>query len=252
VAREATDLLARARAALYGADSLKTFTAERKRLADAAKQDGDAAAAGAIGKLAKPPVSAWAVNRLWRDARKDFAALLAAGDKLRSGDFAAGKEQRDVLARLRTRAATILADDGHNPSVAVLGRITTTLQALSATGGFDPDPPGQLGADRDPPGFEVLTGKPVTVHTKPLAGERAAKPKVDDITSKREQRLHEAAVDRAKRTADRLRHAATAQAQVVDELRAKLRDAEADLKEANNKANAAEKDLARTTREGER
>src|SRR5688572_19212665 len=118
MARESSDPLGKARAALYAADSLKGFTAERKRLADAAKKDGDAAAAAAIGKLAKPSVSAWAVNRLWRDARKEFDALFAAGDQLRAGDFAAGKQQRDVLGRLRTRAATILAEDGHSPSVA--------------------------------------------------------------------------------------------------------------------------------------
>jgi hypothetical protein len=47
---------------------------------------------------------------------------------------------------------------GNAASEATLRRVTTTLSALAATGGFAPDPSGALSADRDPPGFEALEG----------------------------------------------------------------------------------------------
>ncbi|HTM19701.1 MAG TPA: hypothetical protein VL172_04310, partial [Kofleriaceae bacterium] len=115
--------------------------------------------------------------------------------------------------------------------------------ALSAIGSFDPDPPGALAADRDPPGFEVLTGK--VTSSLPAPRRREAEKKAASAGAARAARQHAAALERAQRTAERLRHAATAQAAVVDELRAKLRAAEADLKEASNRATAAEKELAK-------
>jgi hypothetical protein len=41
-----------------------------------------------------------------------------------------------------------------------LRRVTTTLSALAASGGFAPDAEGALLEDRDPPGFEVLGAVP--------------------------------------------------------------------------------------------
>ncbi|HYU14862.1 MAG TPA: hypothetical protein VEL05_02270, partial [Candidatus Acidoferrum sp.] len=137
---------------LYAAP-LATFTAERKRLADELRAAGAGEAAEHVAKLGKPSVSAWVVNRLYRDARPDVDALLHAGRRMRAGDVAATRDQRAVLARLHQRAALALRAGGHAASPAMLRRVTTTLQALSAIGSFDPDPPGQLVEDRDPPGF---------------------------------------------------------------------------------------------------
>ncbi|HVK77128.1 MAG TPA: hypothetical protein VM734_27665 [Kofleriaceae bacterium] len=144
---------------LYGAP-LSAFTAERKRLADALRATGAKPAAAAVAKLPRPAMSAWVVNRLYREARDDLDALLAAGARLRTGDRAALDAQRTALARLRARAAEVLAGDGHAASPATLQRVATTLQALSATGGFAPDPPGRLLTDRDPPGFEAIVAVP--------------------------------------------------------------------------------------------
>ncbi len=140
---------------LYGV-ALSRFTAERKRLADALRAEGDRSLAARVAALARPTLPAWVVNQLWRRARRDMEALFAAGQRMRSGEPGAWQEQRAVLARLAVAAGEVLRGDKHGASPATLRRVTTTLQALSAHGSFAPDPAGRLVADRDPPGFEVL------------------------------------------------------------------------------------------------
>ncbi len=132
------------------------FVNERKRLAGELKTAGDKSGATRLGKLPRPPISAWTVNQLWWKARDAFDELLETADKLRGGDLGAQSEHRDAITKLRLRAAEILGDAGHAATESTLRRVATTLAALAATGGFDPDPPGALGADRDPPGFEAL------------------------------------------------------------------------------------------------
>lgn len=142
---------------LYGA-ALSAFTTERKRLADQLKAAGSKGSAGVVAKLPKPSMSAWVVNALWRGDRKDMDALMEAGARVRDGDRDGLDDQRAALARLRTRAVKVLEGDGHAASPATIQRVATTLQALSAIGTWDPDEPGRLVADRDPPGFDVMMG----------------------------------------------------------------------------------------------
>src|SRR5688572_20852784 len=131
------------------------FVNERKRLAGELKAEGDKAGATRLGKLPRPPISAWTVNQLWWQARDEFDALFESAEKLRGGDLGATAEHRDATSKLRQRAQQILAEAGHAATESTLRRVTTTLAALAATGGFDPDPEGALSADRDPPGFEA-------------------------------------------------------------------------------------------------
>ena len=140
--------------ALYRAP-LDQFVAERKRLAQELKVAGDKEGATRLGKLGRPPLSAWAVNQLWWHARASFEQLLAAAEGVRAGDSGAPSAHRETLAKLRARAAALLAEHGHAAPDATLRRVATTLAALAASGGFDPEPPGALAADRDPPGFDV-------------------------------------------------------------------------------------------------
>jgi hypothetical protein len=132
------------------------FVTERKRLAGELKAAGDKEGAAKLAKLTRPPVSAWTVNQLWWHDRDAFEAMLATAERLREGDLGAGPAHRDAIAKLRARAAAILAGDGHGASEATLRRVTTTLSAIAAAGGFAPDPPGALTEDRDPPGFETM------------------------------------------------------------------------------------------------
>lgn len=166
------------------------FVATRDRLVGELKAGGDKAAASALAKRKRPSISAWAVNQLWWHARADVEALFAIAARVRGGDLASSGAHRDALAKLRTRAAALL---GGAPAEAVLRRVATTLSALAALGGFDPDPPGALMADRDPPGFEALAGF-ATAEPPParlVSVAPAAPVVVRDDTHEREQRERE-------------------------------------------------------------
>jgi hypothetical protein len=147
---------------------LSEFVAERKRLATELKLAGAADAAKSLLARKRPTMSAWVVNQLYWHARDAFDDMLETAARLRKGDLKASADHRNAIATLRKRASTILSEAGHSPTEATLRRVTTTLSALAATGGFDPDPPGALAEDRDPPGFEA-----VGIPSEPL--ERAAK-----------------------------------------------------------------------------
>jgi hypothetical protein len=135
---------------------LDEFVAERKRLAAELKRGGDAEAAKELLARKRPTMSAWVVNQLYWHARDAFDDMLKTAERLRKGDLKASADHREAIATLRRRAAAILTDAGHSATEATLRRVTTTLSALAATGGFDPDLPGTLAEDRDPPGFEAV------------------------------------------------------------------------------------------------
>ncbi len=135
---------------------LSQFVAERKRLAGELKAAGDTAGAKRLLARTRPTVSAWIVNQLYWHARDAFDEMLATAEQLRKGHIKASGHHREALAKLRQRAAVMLEDSGHAATEATLRRVTATLSALAATGSFDPDPPGALAADRDPPGFEAI------------------------------------------------------------------------------------------------
>jgi len=141
--------------ALYRAP-LETFVAERKRLVSELKAGGDKAGATRLAGLARPPISVWAVNQLWWEAREAFDELFAAAARLRRGDLGATHAHRDAMTKLRTRAETVLTAAGHATTEATLRRIMTDLSAVAAAGTFDPDPPGALTGDREPVGFDVI------------------------------------------------------------------------------------------------
>lgn len=178
-----------------------SFIAERKRLAGELKAAGEPASAAKLGKLARPPISAWVVNQLWWQARDAFDKLLDTADQLRKNDLGATAAHRDAIAKLRARASVILGDAGHAASESTLRRVTQTLSALAAASGFDPDPPGSLSADRDPPGFEAVgialpaAHKAAPQATPPVKHDEPAKPAHDELADARRKRT-EAAADR--------------------------------------------------------
>lgn len=231
---------------LYGAP-LSEFTAARKRLADALKAAGSKAAASAVNKLPRPAMSAWVVNQLWRAARDDFDALVDAGARVRDGERGALDDQRAALARLRARAATVLTADNHAASPATLQRVATTLQALSALGTWDPDRPGRLIGDRDPPGFDVMLGAVLdTPAPAPRAAPRdaaapapRAAPKTDEQAAARK-----AAADKAARARVRAAEQALLERAVEGQKKLVVQRS-ADLANARSEVAAAEAALAR-------
>jgi hypothetical protein len=194
-----------------------TFVAERKRLAGELKAAGDKAGATTLGKLGRPPISAWAVNQLWWQARLEFDALLETAKRMRGGDLGATPAHRDALNALKTRAAKILADAGNAAQDATLRRVATTLSAIAAHGGFGPDAAGALTEDRDPPGFDaigmvapvapVVAPPPAAVTLKPGGEPDAAAAETERqrlLAAAAEQHRHELEVKKARAEVDRL------------------------------------------------
>lgn len=183
---------------------LAEFVATRKRLAGELRAAGERNAASRLTGRGRPPVSAWVVNQLYWHARDAFDAMLATAARLRQGEVAATADHREAIARLRQRASAILTHAEHTATETTLRRVTTTLAAIAAVGGFDPDLPGTLAEDRDPPGFEAAGLVPV-VDVKPAtkpAAKVVPRPAHDELANRR------AAAEQARAEAERARVAA--------------------------------------------
>src|SRR5450432_3017527 len=96
-------------AALYQTPH-ESFVAERQRLSAELKASGDKATAARLAKLARPTISAWAVNQLWWHARSAFDELFETAGELRAGKLAASSAHRQALAKLSARARKLLTD----------------------------------------------------------------------------------------------------------------------------------------------
>src|SRR5215813_1186331 len=158
---------------------LAEFIGARKDLAARLKKTGYTDEAEQVKVLAKPSISAWTVNQLYWIHRDEFDELISTGQRFRKAQ-ASGKmvnmrealdARREALAQLSDLATEILTDAGHNPSLDVLRRITTTLEALSSLTSFsDETAPGRLTQDIDPPGFDsfgAFTPSAVTTSRAP-------------------------------------------------------------------------------------
>jgi hypothetical protein len=231
---------------LYGLP-LERFTAARNELAKRLRKAGQKADADRVGALAKPSVSAWALNQLARREPEAVRALLEAGDALvdaqkralagRSAgtlDDASGR-QREAVRKLVPAAAKLLEDAGHRPSDAIKTRLASSLRAASV----DPDgrvllERGRLQQDVESGGLELLVGlaparaEPASAPPSPgerrAARVREAREKLESARAT-EQRLAEEAAD-AEREAERAAAAAEeaaerARALAADEARAR-------------------------------
>lgn len=145
---------------------LAEFIAGRKALATRLKKDGRTSEADQIKSLPKPSISVWTVNQLYWNHRDEFEELIAAGQRFRkaqkSGKVTDMRDaldaRRETLNELSDLATELLRDAGHNPSLDVSRRVTSTLEAMSAFASFPADiHPGRLTEDIDPPGFDSFT-----------------------------------------------------------------------------------------------
>jgi len=238
------------------------FTAARNALAATLKKAGQADAAARVKALARPPVSAWAVNQLYWRHRKAFDALLAAGDRLRrvqatslraagprgDGLREAMEARREALAELTTHVGALLEAAGHAASPDTTRRIATTLDALATWGGGTDGPqPGRLTDDVEAPGFEALTslvkgrggrargaGPSRVIPFAQREAQRAARPR--DPAAEKRRRDAERAAQRAARAA-----AVRAAERALGEARKTAARAEAALKQAAARAKTAER-----------
>ncbi|WP_084958204.1 hypothetical protein [Thermoactinospora rubra] len=108
------------------------FTAARDAEARAAKEAGDVRLAREIGRLRKPTVSAWAVNRAAREHPGELAELVRLGEELRA---AWERHDADALAALTQRRGTVtgrlsrLIRDRAGLSAAAAAEVDQTLDA---------------------------------------------------------------------------------------------------------------------------
>lgn len=242
----------------------KEFTAERARLAAAAKQRGDTATAKRISAASKPTTPAWIVNRLalrHADTRQRLADL---GERLRAAHAAMdGARIRDLTAEQRklidglTRKA--LGEAGlEQPSAAVREDLTSTLQAAIA----DPQIGARLGRLTRPEqwsGFGAFgdavpestdtSGGPAKPRHAP-ARKQPAKRSADEKEQGRRREKLSAAVahaERAKAEADDLVDHRQAQRDAAQQRRD---DAARALREAERELSAAEKDYDKAREAG--
>jgi hypothetical protein len=214
------------------------FVTERARLSAELKTSGDKPGAGRLAKLRRPPLSAWVINQLWWHAREEFEELFSTAERLRAGDLAAGAAHRKAVTALAGRASSLLEASGHAATEATLRRVTGTLSALAATGGFDPDPPGALTGDRDPPGFGAsgmifAPSSSGSGHAdsqlREEAGEQAAESAAERRLRKQERAKKQAEHQRILVTLRAANREAEACAKKIDRLRAELGAAEEQL-----------------------
>jgi len=253
--------------ALYRAPHA-SFVSERRRLAGELKAKGDKSGAERLAKLGRPPISAWAVNQLWWHAREAFDELFDTATQLRKGKLSASPAHRKAIAKLEVLARQLLSEAGHSANDATLRRIAMTLSGLAAAGSFEPDAPGALTKDREPPGFEAfgiasLGGE--QVEDEPAARETSAHGSAELVKAKGREidakRLGEAAAAKRKRDAEAKAEAAErkreAEAQAKRraqraKLESKLRDAKMALAEREHERDRISKQLATAEREVER
>lgn len=202
---------------------LAHFIAERTRLAGELRAAGDEDGAKRLAQRRRPTASAWTVNQLHVHARGAFDALLAAAARMQKGDLAATTAYREALGELRQRAAVVLRDAAHDASSLTMRRVMGTLAAVAAAGGFDPDPPGALATDREPPGFDAVRELPATAHRQPnRSSERARAAAATPLVSERKRLAAVEAKEREEKRKDReAEH---------HRLRAALRDASAEVR----------------------
>lgn len=166
---------------------LHEFTAARNALAAHLKKTRQADDAERVKALAKPPASAWAVNQLFWRHRPLFDRLIEAGARFRAAhaaqlqgepaDFREPLAARGrALTDLTRHAAAILREAGHQPTPALMRRLTLTLEAVSAVETpANGARPGRLTRDVDPPGFDSLAA---------LVPRVVSAPKIDGTASR--------------------------------------------------------------------
>ena len=241
---------------------LAEFTGARNTLAAQLKKSGHGDEAALVKGLAKPSVSAWAVNQLYWNHRAAFDRLIASGERFHKvqGSRAAGKvadmrtaldARREALTELSDLATSLLRDAGSNPSLDTIRRVTTTLEALSVYASRSDAPqPGRLTNDVDPPGFDSLAS------FVPGSSKAAAEPARSTPSQKSSKTGRKSATDDDARQLEETRKEKIADARVsLQDAKRSLTEARASaqsLEAAQKKAAAEAKETEKERREAEK
>jgi hypothetical protein len=238
---------------------LADFTAARNTLAGQLKRSGRGDEALYVKALAKPSITAWAVNQLYWNHRAAFDRLIASGDRFRQAQTsrlsrkvsdmrAALDARREELSNLSDLATALLRDAGHNSTPDTIHRISTTLEAISAYESLsDAARPGRLTHDVDPPGFDTLASFIPSAGTKEeqparVTSSRKSSPKATSTRGKAEQ-----SIDQQRLKEERQANITAAKISLQDakrlltEARARVVSLGAEQKKVISEARAAEK-----------
>lgn len=173
--------------ALYAAP-LAEFLDRRKALSASLRKTGNKHQATQVQSLSKPTPAAWAVNQLAREHADAFAALLEAGESVRSAHKAsfadptsvdpadlrdASALQKKHVARLVGHAAQILERAGQSRTSTVLDRIAATLTTISTTGAWGGEQVGRLTRELEPPSMETIAALILAPSAREDRSERA-------------------------------------------------------------------------------
>lgn len=242
------------------------FVGTRNGLATRLKKEGRAAEAARVRGQAKPTYTAWLVNQLYWGARIDFDVFLKAADRVRAAEKSviegrkatsssaqAAADRRAAIDTLVARATARAGEEGTPLSPALTERLRVTLDAIAAHGSAAArHARGRLQEDLDPPGFAAFAalvdssaapprkiGAPATVLQMPVRAQ--PNPRLTDARA----RVHDAQADAARRQ-DALTAAADAERRAkgaLDQVRARLAEAERALKSAHAEGEAAQSAL---------
>ncbi|WP_238008049.1 TolC family protein [Dactylosporangium sp. AC04546] len=264
------DALAGIAARLYAAPP-EEFVAVRTEEVARARKAKDTALAAAIGKLRKPTLAAWLVNRLSHERPDLIEELLALAEDLRTAQRELrGADLRELSTRRRTLLATLtreatrlagpdrttlpsteventLAAALADEEVALAVRAGTLTKALEYTGfgetprpqlrlvqgGGSPSPAVTLDSAPEPP---VQPGKVTAVRSTPSEDERARRAE----SRRREEERRRAEEDHARAVKQARKELMTALQQLSDAETAK-QDAERALAAAEKAITQAEK-----------
>jgi hypothetical protein len=122
---------------------LGEFTSARNVLSSRLKKSGLIQKADEVKRLAKPSISAWAVNQVYMRHKEAFDDLTAAGRQLieeqksqlsgRAVDLLKAQERhRGAVSKASHLAEVLLRESGHDPTPDLVRRIHSTLMALSS------------------------------------------------------------------------------------------------------------------------
>jgi len=237
------------------------FTAARNALASQLKKAGDAEGAARVKALAKPSMSAWAVNQLYWRVRPDFDAVVTAGDVQRLAEQtrlaggaadvrAAGAGRDRAIARALKTIDGLAAKAGVALGPPIRQRIKNTLEAIATDGSarqtrFD----GRLIEDVTSTGFAALAAlaalaPPPAPAKRPAAGRVATAAGAGRRAAAEKARAREADRARARAALAAAESDARALRGDADRAARELADAEARAVRAREDVDLAKRQLA--------
>jgi hypothetical protein len=258
------------------------FIGSRDTASAAAKAAGEAKLAADIKRLRKPTVSAWAVNLLSRRAGDTLRALIELGPRLAKAQRlgrrdelrSLGEARHGYVTALVAAAGAALAEHGQTMSSAIALDVESTLAGALAEpevaeavlagrldrpvhyAGLGPVPSLRLvPADEAEEAAEQVTRDAARAPGGPEpsgipARGRAAGPEVEELAA--EVDLATGRHDAARADAERVDEERARLRREYDDLRARLQELDGEIRTADRAANQTRRDLSRAERDLER